>query len=234
MEDKMIQPAQAMPVSSFMSSEIGELAAALAAAQGEFTFAAKDSVADMGTKGGRRKYADLQSVLEAVRDGLAKNGLAVIQAPMPNASGITLRTTLAHKSGQWIASELTLPNDRMGGIQGMGSALTYARRYALAAMVGVAQDDDDGEGAMSASKAAEKERVQQTRQQAKASNPDPMTKAQHSAVMAYLTRRHGNDRQGYIDELSAFFGRTITSSAELTKSMASDFIDAINYTQQEA
>ena len=153
---------------------------------------------------------------------------------MPNASGITLRTTLAHKSGQWIASELTLPNDRMGGIQGMGSALTYARRYALAAMVGVAQDDDDGEGAMAASKAAEKERVQQTRQQAKASNPDPMTKAQHSAVMAYLTRRHGNDRQGYIDELSAFFGRTITSSAELTKSMASEFIDAINYTQQEA
>ena len=122
----------------------------------------------------------------------------------------------------------------MGGIQGMGSALTYARRYALAAMVGVAQDDDDGEGAMAASKAAEKERVQQTRQQARANNPDPMTKAQHSAVMAYLTRRHGNDRQGYIDELSAFFGRTITSSAELTKSMASEFIDAINYTRQEA
>lgn len=229
MEDKMTQPAQAMPVSSFMSSEIGELAAALAAAQGEFTFAAKDSVADMGTKGGRRKYADLQSVLEAVRDGLAKNGLAVIQAPMPNASGITLRTTLAHKSGQWIASELTLPNDRMGGIQGMGSALTYARRYALAAMVGVAQDDDDGEGAMAASKAAEKERVQHTRQQAKANNPDPLTDKQQKAICAHLTRLYGNDRDACLNELSNFFGCAVTSTNALTKAQASDYLDAINH-----
>lgn len=229
MEDKMMQPFQTpVTASAFMSEGIGELAAA----QGEFTFAARDSVADLGTKGGRRTYADLQSVLEAVRDGLAKNGLAVIQAPMPNASGITLRTTLAHKSGQWIASELTLPNDRMGGIQGMGSALTYARRYALAAMVGVAQDDDDGERAMAASKAAEKKRLTAERQRAKDTNPDPMTQPQTSAIMAYLTRRHGDDRKAYLDELSSFFGRPITSSRELTKRMASEFLDAINTPQE--
>ena len=228
MEDKMTQPAQAMPVSSFMSSEIGELAAALAAAQGGFTFAAKDSVADMGTRGGRRKYADLQSVLEAVRDGLAKNGLAVIQAPMPNASGITLRTTLAHKSGQWIASELILPNDKMGGIQGMGSALTYARRYALAAMVGVAQDDDDGEAAMAASKAAEKQHIAGDRKRAKDSNPDPLTDKQQKAICAHLTRQFGSDRAACLAELSQFFGTSISSTNALTKAQASEYLNAIN------
>lgn len=227
MEDKNTQP---MPVttSAFMSENIGELAAALAAAQGELTFAVKDSVADMGMKGGRRSYADLQSVIDAVRNGLSKNGIAVIQAPMPNTSGITLRTTLAHKSGQWIASELTLPNDRMGGIQGMGSALTYARRYALAAMVGVAQDDDDGAAAMAASKAAEKQHIAGDRKRAKDSNPDPLTDKQQKAICAHLTRQFGSDRAACLAELSQFFGTSISSTNALTKAQASEYLNAIN------
>lgn len=206
---------------SFQSNEIGELAAALATAQGGFTFAAKDSMADMGAKGGRRKYADLQSVIEAIREGLSANGLAVIQSPMPNATGITLRTTLAHKSGQWIASELSLPIDRMGGVQGMGSALTYARRYALAAMVGIAQDDDDGATAM-------KESQESARNKAKSANQNPMTPEQSKALMAYLTQRHGDDRHAYLAELSQFFGRPLASSRELTKDDVSEFLNAIN------
>ena len=231
MEDKMAQPAQAMPVSSFMSSEIGELAAALAAAQGELEPATKNAQNPML----RNKYADLASCYEACRKVLPQKGLAVSQICMPCDKGmVRVKTVLMHTSGQWISSECTLEavgNKGVNGAQAAGSAITYARRYGLSAIVGlVADEDDDGCNAGP----NQKERVQQTRQQAKANNPDPMTKAQHSAVMAYLTRRHGNDRQGYIDELSAFFGRTITSSAELTKSMASEFLDAINYTQQEA
>lgn len=231
MEDKMTQPAQAMPVSSFMSSEIGELAAALAAAQGELEPATKNAQNPML----RNKYADLASCYEACRKVLPQKGLAVSQICMPCDKGmVRVKTVLMHTSGQWISSECTLEavgNKGVNGAQAAGSAITYARRYGLSAIVGlVADEDDDGCNAGP----NQKERVQQTRQQAKVNNPDPMTKAQHSAVMAYLTRRHGNDRQGYIDELSAFFGRTITSSAELTKSMASEFIDAINYTQQEA
>lgn len=231
MEDKMTQPAQAMPVSSFMSSEIGELAAALAAAQGELEPATKNAQNPML----RNKYADLASCYEACRKVLPQKGLAVSQICMPCDKGmVRVKTVLMHTSGQWISSECTLEavgNKGVNGAQAAGSAITYARRYGLSAIVGlVADEDDDGCNAGP----NQKERVQQTRQQAKANNPDPMTKAQHSAVMAYLTRRHGNDRQGYIDELSAFFGRTITSSTELTKSMASEFIDAINYTQQEA
>lgn len=231
MEDKMTQPAQAMPVSSFMSSEIGELAAALAAAQGELEPATKNAQNPML----RNKYADLASCYEACRKVLPQKGLAVSQICMPCDKGmVRVKTVLMHTSGQWISSECTLEavgNKGVNGAQAAGSAITYARRYGLSAIVGlVADEDDDGCNAGP----SQKERVQQTRQQAKTNNPDPMTKAQHSAVMAYLTRRHGNDRQGYIDELSAFFGRTITSSAELTKSMASEFIDAINCTQQEA
>ena len=231
MEDKMTQPAQAMPVSSFMSSEIGELAAALAAAQGELEPATKNAQNPML----RNKYADLASCYEACRKVLPQKGLAVSQICMPCDKGmVRVKTVLMHTSGQWISSECTLEavgNKGVNGAQAAGSAITYARRYGLSAIVGlVADEDDDGCNAGP----NQKERVQQTRQQAKTNNPDPMTKAQHSAVMAYLARRHGNDRQGYIDELSDFFGRTITSSAELTKSMASEFIDAINHSQQEA
>lgn len=211
----------------YQSNEIGELAAALAAAQATFTFAAKDSTAAMGSAG-KRKYADLQSVLEAVREGLTANGLAVVQAPMPADNGIKLRTTLAHKSGQWMASELCLPQDRMGGVQGMGSALTYARRYALAAMVGIAQDDDDGETAMQESRKAENQRIQQTRRQAEENNLELPSKEMFAALMEYLLKRYGNDRDAYLSELSSFFKRPITSSRELTRSDVSEFLNAVN------
>ena len=200
----------------YQSNEIGELAAALAAAQSGFTFAVTDA-----TGGMKNKYATLQNVLEAIRQGLTANGIAVIQAPMPSQNGIMLRTTLAHKSGQWMASEISLPNDRMGGIQGMGSALTYARRYALAAMVGIAQDDDDGATAM-------KESQEQARAKAKTENPNPMTAAQSNALMAYLTKRHGKNREAGLSELSRFFGRSLASSRELTKADVSEFLNAIN------
>lgn len=216
----------------YQSNEIGELAAALAAAQATFTFASKDSTAAMGSAG-KRKYADLQSVLEAVREGLTKNGLAVIQAPMPADNGIKLRTTLAHKSGQWMASELCLPQDKMGGVQGMGSALTYARRYALAAMVGIAQDDDDGETAMQESRKVQKERVQQVRQQAAENNPDAPTPEMFSALMATLTERGCKKREEYLAELSAFFRRDVKSSKELTRAEISEYLNACKDVEQD-
>lgn len=211
----------------YQSAEIGELAKALAEAQGKFTFALKTSTADMGAKGGRRKYADLQSVIDAVKPELTAHGLAVVQAPMPNANGISLRTTLMHSSGQWIAGQIDLPIDRMGGIQGMGSALTYARRYALSAMVGIASDeDDDGEASMQAAKKYKAEQVQQSRQQAAVNNPDPATKAQLQALMARFHERGLSSREGYLSELADFFGRPIKSSNELTKAEVSEYLEA--------
>lgn len=124
------------------SESINELAAALAKAQGKITGALKDSDNPFF----KSRYADLASVWDACRAALSKNGLAVIQLAESDETGVSVSTTLAHSSGQWIRSRLHLrPKD--GTPQGMGSAITYGRRYALAAMVGVAQVDDDGNAA---------------------------------------------------------------------------------------
>lgn len=215
----------------YQSAEIGELAKALSEAQGKFTFALKDNAAPTfnksGQKTGERSYADLQAVIEAVKPHLAAAGLAVVQATMPNPNGISLRTTLMHSSGQWIAGQIDLPNDRMGGIQGMGSALTYARRYALSAMVGIASDeDDDGEASMAASKSYKKQQVQEARQHATANNPDPATEAQLKAIMAHLQSRGIRNREDYLAALGDFLGHSIESSKELTRAEASAFLEA--------
>lgn len=126
------------------SDAINELAKALSAAQGEITGALKDSANPFF----KSKYADLASCWDACRSALSKNGLAVTQFPttLTSAGGgerTYLMTTLMHSSGQWMRSELIVsPKDDTP--QAMGSALTYARRYALTAIVGVAQVDDDG------------------------------------------------------------------------------------------
>lgn len=124
------------------SEQINELAAALAKAQGAIKGATKDTKNDFF----KSKYADLASVWDACRDQLAANGLSVIQTMDDAERGITVVTTLAHSSGQWIRGRLTMRPVK-DDPQGVGSAITYARRYALAAMVGVAPEDDDGNAA---------------------------------------------------------------------------------------
>lgn len=127
------------------SEQINELAAALAKAQA----AIRPAVKDKTNPAFRSKYADLGSVWEACREALTSNGLSVVQFPVEagEPGRIALETTLLHASGQWLRAAFSLPlakNDP----QGAGSGYTYARRYALAAIVGVvADDDDDGNAA---------------------------------------------------------------------------------------
>ena len=103
----------------------------------------------------KNKYADLSSIWEAIREPLAANGLAVVQLPVPGEAGtLRLRTQLLHMSGEWIASEIVMPLAKADP-QGYGSALTYARRYALAAMLGVTQEDDDATAATRPTQAAQ-------------------------------------------------------------------------------
>lgn len=124
------------------SQSIAAIAAALAKAQGEIKGAAKDST----NPHFKSQYADLASVWEACRAALSKNGLSVIQTPDVTADGVFLYTTLAHSSGEWIRGVMPV-RPVQDTPQGLGSALTYARRYSLAAMVGVAPEDDDGNAA---------------------------------------------------------------------------------------
>lgn len=126
----------------YQSEQLDQIAEALAKAQDEMDFARKDSSNPFF----KSSYADLASVWDVCRQVLPKNGLAVSQSLVPG-EGINVRTLLMHKSGQWVCGVCQLPpvkNDP----QAYGSAITYARRYSLAAIVGVIADDDDGECAM--------------------------------------------------------------------------------------
>lgn len=124
------------------SEQINELAVALSKAQG----AIKGAIKDTANPFFKSKYADLSSVWEACRSQLAANGLAVVQTPCQGEAGITVETMLMHSSGQWVSNQFTMPVAKADA-QAVGSAITYARRYALAAMVGIAPEDDDGNSA---------------------------------------------------------------------------------------
>jgi hypothetical protein len=115
------------------SEQISELAAALAAAQGMM----ENAVMNRVNPHFKSKYADLAAIFDAARKPLSANGLAIVQTI---GDGV-LHTRLLHTSGQWIASEHPLPMS--GRPQEIGSALTYARRYSLSALIGIAADEDD-------------------------------------------------------------------------------------------
>lgn len=120
------------------SPEIKEIAEALALAQAEVDTASKDRI---NPHFGQR-YATLASVWDACRAALTKHGISVLQSPTAEGARVTLTTMLMHKSGQWFRDVITL-QARDASPQAVGSAITYARRYALSAMASVAPDDDD-------------------------------------------------------------------------------------------
>jgi hypothetical protein len=124
------------------SETLTDLAAALAKAQGEIKGALK--TADNPFH--KSKYADLASVWDACREPLSKNGLSVVQTTSNEESKILITTMLLHVSGQWIRDTLAI-KPKEDTPQGVGSTITYGRRYALSAIVGVAPEDDDGEAA---------------------------------------------------------------------------------------
>lgn len=92
----------------------------------------------------RSRYADLSACVEAVIDALNSNGLGLVQVTHPCESGVSVETVLVHESGQTMTSGvLHVPASKQDA-QGYGSALTYARRYSLMAICGIAPEDDDG------------------------------------------------------------------------------------------
>jgi hypothetical protein len=119
------------------SEQINELAAALAKAQGVMGNAVMNRI----NPHFRSKYADMGSVLDAIRPPLSANGLCIVQPMQITERGLVLRTVLMHSSGQYIAAEYPLPATQ--NAQALGSALTYARRYSLATLVCNASDEDD-------------------------------------------------------------------------------------------
>ncbi len=126
------------------SESIDQLAKALASAQAEIGTASKDRE----NPHFRSRYATLASVQDACRSALSRHGLSVVQLPGGEGQRVEMTTVLMHSSGQWISCSGTFIATK-GDPQGIGSAITYARRYQLAAIVGVAPDDDDDGNAAS-------------------------------------------------------------------------------------
>jgi len=99
----------------------------------------------------RSKYADLNSVMDACKQHLNEQGISVLQPVQSDEHGDYVETTLLHESGEWITSRMKLMVNKQN-MQELGSAVSYARRYALQSLVFVGANDDDGEAAVASSR----------------------------------------------------------------------------------
>lgn len=140
---------------TFMSTEISAISAAVSAFQGEI----EQPALNRENPYFKSRYVDLSGVLKSAQKLLAKNGLAVMQI----ISGGDIITLLTHKSGQWIKSICPIGNYKTQ--QERGSAITYTKRYAICAILGIAADtDDDGNSATDADKKNNAKTAQQPQQ----------------------------------------------------------------------
>lgn len=180
------------------SDDLNELAAALAKAQGSIRNAEKDSEADAVKY--KYKYADLASVWDACRKPLSDNGLAVLQRARTTDDAAVVVTMLIHSSGQWVRDTLEFPVAQRTP-QAYGSAITYARRYALSALVGVAADVDDDGAAASGGYQAQRQDRQERQERARPKEPPPKQEPkeepkQSPALRARITKLwHASQRK---------------------------------------
>ena len=138
------------------SESIQALAKALAISQGELENASKNAA----NPHYKSKYADLAEVLNTVRPVFAKHGLSFVQFPSFEGGIAHVETMLMHESGEWIRNTASAPVSKQDA-QGVGSAVTYLRRYSVAAMAGIAQEDDDGNSAVGTSQKPASKQTQQ-------------------------------------------------------------------------
>lgn len=125
------------------SDSIKAIAPALVKAQALITFAGKNAK----NPHFKNNYADLTAVIDAVKPALNAEGIVFLQTASPSDDGrLHLTTRLMHSSGEWIEDTAVCPLPKQDP-QGFGSAMTYLRRYSLASITGLYQDDDDGEAA---------------------------------------------------------------------------------------
>lgn len=221
-----------------MSPSVKELASALIKAQAGMPRLAKDKTNPFF----KSAYVGLDTVMPAALKVLSEHSLGVVQTiGQDERGGTTLSTTLLHESGEWISDTqpllLVKPDP-----QGQGSAVTYARRYAMMALLGmVAEEDDDGNRASSpAHKAPQKpsQRPQPPAPAREASDPregapgGAITQPQIGAIRAMLNKAYPNDEQ----EQAAWMERTCPdgvkgtniSLSDLTKGQASNVITELN------
>jgi len=210
------------------SQEVGELAKALAHAQAEIMAASKDRANPYFNS----TYATLASVWDACRGPLTKNGLSVAQLPVNDGQRVGVVTTLLHASGQWMRSALFATPEKQTP-QALGSCLTYCRRYALAAVAGVApDDDDDGNAASGSTKKPEAAGGAQRANKVQAAGP-PATEEQYAEIKSLKeqiggwTGKADHPKHPYRAALAAYkdaSGKPVQSAKDLTKVQADNLL----------
>jgi hypothetical protein len=160
-----------------MSETISQLATALAKAQGEIDDATKKGI----NPAFRSKYADLAAVRGVIREPLAVNDLSIMQFPRTIQGGVEVETMIVHKSGEFMSETLFMPVNKYDA-HGIGSGITYARRYGLMSLLCLAADDDDGNAAVEKAPAKEQ-----------APKKDILTKEERAAL---ATAAMENAKQG--------------------------------------
>lgn len=215
------------------SESIASLATALAEAQGEIENATKNSQ----NPHLKNRYADLAEILNTVRPVLSRHGLAVSQHPSFADNMVQVETILLHKSGEWMASTITTPVQKADP-QGVGSAVTYARRYSLAAIVGLSQEDDDGHAASKGKPGQAPQQAQKPAPQQQAPAPDPLiTDAQRKHIMAIYG---GTEREDRLADANEILQRAkpgcpvVKSFSELTQRQADYLIARLEAMRQGA
>lgn len=132
------------------SDSIKSIAPALVQAQKAITFASKDGI----NPHFKNKYASLSSVIDAIKPALNDAGIVFVQTASPSEDNkLHLTTRLIHTSGEWIEDVATCPLSKQDA-QGFGSCMSYLRRYSLASITGLYQDDDDAQSASMPAKAS--------------------------------------------------------------------------------
>lgn len=162
------------------SEEIDKLATALAKFQGSLEQPSLNSEVKVKTKTGgeyKFKYADLSECKRAAKQPLADNELSVCQLIEDDYS---IRTILLHSSGQWISSKVRMPSNTADA-QSIGSAITYAKRYAFCAILGIVADDDEDANIASGNTTQKEQPLEQPK------------KTTNSKVKKKLTRDHLNN-----------------------------------------
>lgn len=157
------------------SADIDQIAAAYVLAQASLASLTNTATAKVATKGGGSysySYITLADVFDSIREPLTTNGLAIMQGTITDRpGGVTVQTRLLHTSGQWVENSVTLHVASNADAQQVGSTITYARRYGLLALLGLASANDDDDGARAS--AARPDRQQSRRQDIEAPAVDP-------------------------------------------------------------
>jgi hypothetical protein len=215
------------------SESLANIGKALAAFQGEVENATKGST----NPAYKSRYADLAEILNTIREPLSKYGLSLVQIPSYENGIASLETMLLHESGEFICGLCSAPVSKQDA-QGVGSAITYLRRYCAAAFCGIAQEDDDGNGAVGNAHAGQSQKAAPPKAAPPKADPkppaqgavDPAAEADRAKLAAEYRTEKGKARERLLvllkgDEAEA--DKTLKDTEELLKGQGAQTADFI-------